>query len=826
MTKLHYKHQGEWYEINTGTGGIEVYFVGTPEATISYHNEDSSDTGEVQLDDTGYGMCEPTGYGTYTFTSGLKSTELLVDDVKQYHVTLYSQDSVTVHVTTKPNEQVVATYNKLRIEADSGVTGKVDMEIAVYGDWQFAAREVSKKTVTINELKEYSVELPLIDVKITGNPESKVTYSKDGTEKGSVTLSPEGEGTVTLTEFGIYTFSSPAGSRIVEATTYETQNIELTGVAVEVTTRPNATINYTNNDDVTSSEQADESGKATIIIKKFGTYTFSVGIASKVVEINTYEAKQIEIQIVDVKITTRPNATVKYGIGSASQNTTADGQGKKTITLTTFGSYIFQVDSVADPTQHVSKTVAATDYTEKSVELFIVDVTVTGKTGGQFKWYKQGDDAHAKTVSFGSGNSKVVVLDSKGTFIFETIGDPVVHKEITVSDYTGQAVNLVGAVNAGIIIDSTNSDPEKAVTYGGDSPVKTAGWDNWKDQPFFKDLRPCVVKGGQVQYYLRRNDYTAKVMSGKGEDSDDKQPGDGTANLTGTDGDVMIEVPKCGYKLSYQGNNLLVDFTSESGKSGYCYRAHSLETEGDCDFIYIGAYLSSGSSSKLNSYSGKSPCVNVNIGQCRTGSTANGSGYQQLSWYVWTLMQVMYLIVFKNLNSQSALGKGYTSGSAVTTTGQTNSTGFCSNSGSATDGKHQVKCLGIEDFWGNAYQWCDGIYSDGSRQILTDFKSFNDTGSGYQFKEASGFSSNTGGYFTKAAGSNTRGFLPFNSSSVSGSTTTYFCDSAFVRASSLAYVGGGYSNGDGAGAFRCDVGHSATFTYDGLSARLVFKHKG
>ena len=386
---------------------------------------------------------------------------------------------------------------------------------------------------------------------------------------------------------------------------------------------------------------------------------------------------------------------------------------------------------------------------------------------------------------------------------------------------------LLSSTTFSLSINSTVSDPKTAVTYGDDVLVE-AGWENWKNQPIFKDIRPCVVKEGKVQYYLRRDDYTAKVTSGKGDDSDKKQAGDGTAKLTGTDGDVMIEIPLVGYKLEYAGDTLNLSLTDAPGQEGYCYRAHSLETEGDCDFIYVGAYLSSGSASKLNSYSGKSPCVNINIGQARTGTAANGAGYQQLSWYVWTLMQCLYLMVYKNLDSQTALGKGYVTGnSAVTTTGQTNSTGFCSSSGTATDGKHQVKCLGIEDFWGNAYQWCDGIYSDNSRKILTDYKGFNDTGNGYQFSEASGFSSNGGNFFKKAAGTNIRGFLPYDQAAISGgSATTYFCDSAVVNAGCLANVGGSYSNDTRAGAFHCSVGFTASNAAASLGARAVYKHKG
>ena len=394
-------------------------------------------------------------------------------------------------------------------------------------------------------------------------------------------------------------------------------------------------------------------------------------------------------------------------------------------------------------------------------------------------------------------------------------------------EYLLKKFHKVSPIPYGIIIDSTNSDPEGAVTYTENVPV-SAGWENWKDMPIYKDLRPCVLKEGKVQYYLRRNDYTAKVPSGKGYDSEDRLDTDEEANLNGTDGEVYIEVPFCGYKLNYEEDNLHVSLTNKKNQDGYCYYAHSLDDVGDCDYIYIGAYLLSGINSNVQTLSGQNPKVDTTMTNFRTYVQSKGDGNQLLSWYVWNLMQVLYLIVYKNLNSQSALGMGYvTSNSAVTTTGQTDSTGFCSNSGSSTDGKHQVKCLGIEDFWGNAYQWCDGIYCDSSYNILTDYKNFHNTGSGYQFSEPSGFTDGSYSYIKKAAGNNNRAFLPIDKTNglTGGSTSTYFCDYCDVYSSHVASVGRCYSGGTNAGAFYCSLYYSTSDASSGLGARAIFKHK-
>ena len=65
----------------------------------------------------------------------------------------------------------------------------------------------------------------------------------------------------------------------------------------------------------------------------------------------------------------------------------------------------------------------------------------------------------------------------------------------------------------------------------------------------------------------------------------------------------MVEIPKIGYKLWNDGIYQYVSVTSDPAKADYCYYAHSLNSTGDCDKIYIGAYLGYVTSYKLYSRS-------------------------------------------------------------------------------------------------------------------------------------------------------------------------------------------------------------------------------
>ncbi len=357
-------------------------------------------------------------------------------------------------------------------------------------------------------------------------------------------------------------------------------------------------------------------------------------------------------------------------------------------------------------------------------------------------------------------------------------------------------------------------DNAGGVRYTGDSVGMQAGWDNWKNTPIFKRIRPCVVKDGAVQYYLDPDNLAHKA--------------DGTSATIASRsaGDVMIEIPKIGYKMTTDGTCHYIYLTDDPNAEGYCYRAHSLDSEGDCDYIYIGAYLGYVYSSMLYSISGKSVKDSTTLTDFRTYATARGTGYQLVSFYPLTLLQCMYLMIYKNKNSQVALGYGYVGGSAKISTGHANAKGMnYGNTSSQTDTAGMC-FLGIEDFWGNCLWWIDGIYSDTNRKILTAFKSFNDTGSGYPYdkvSDATGTGYNL--YMKDIEGTNEGGFVFKRSFTAPNPESHFYGDVATLYKSSCACFGGKWDDGYYAGAFRLLINNGAGTTLSGLGARLMYKHK-
>ena len=364
----------------------------------------------------------------------------------------------------------------------------------------------------------------------------------------------------------------------------------------------------------------------------------------------------------------------------------------------------------------------------------------------------------------------------------------------------------------GVRIDRANSNPETAITYtdaaagfiasSGGNGNFTPG--SWSDKFPYNKIRPCLVKDGAVVGYLNPDNYA--------------QFEDGTAaDITSGDaGDVMVEIPKFYYKISQDANYTYVQISDSAYNkvmNGFTDKAFSYNGEVK-DKFYVGAY--SGyvdGDGKLRSLSGKTPTGKKTIGAFRTAAQANGAGYEQLNFYKLTALQILYLIRYKSLNSQSALGQGYTGGSAAATTGATNSNGM--NYG-VTSTTGRVKCNGIEDFWGNIFQWVDGYKAISGTVIRTADGNFNDAADGYEEYTKTG--STDSGYLKDVVGNNELGFTPHT---FSGSSSTYYSDYGYLSPGCMPAFGGGWSNGTNTGAFCLRVNSSASSAVGSFGARLL-----
>jgi hypothetical protein len=324
----------------------------------------------------------------------------------------------------------------------------------------------------------------------------------------------------------------------------------------------------------------------------------------------------------------------------------------------------------------------------------------------------------------------------------------------------------------------------------------------------------------------------------------------------------MVEIPKFYYRHTLVGtlNTWKIRTTPLAG-----YTLHPAFTKAgvEVNYRYIGAYdacylddtdstYKSGlnlddmtsnldlAADKLASVSGVYPLVGVTRDECRTLAENNGTGWHQLDFALYSAIQMLYLVEYGTFSTQSELGDGNTNGSYIdsssnqndsphTIAGASNALGNASTDGTqpsagAKPGTAYMSYRGIENWYGNAWKWADGINvnegSAGNVHITNDYTDFaDDTTTGYtlvspSFPTSSGYIQNilnTGAYFL--SGDNT-----------GGSSTTYLTDYHYASASAsrLGRVGGNAAVGASAGGFVLISSSDASDALRGIAARLAY----
>lgn len=571
-----------------------------------------------------------------------------------------------------------------------------------------------------------------------------------------------------------------------------------------VTVETGAIVTATNELAGKTLQETSTDGSVQFNIDDFGTWTISAtkdGQTSNEVEV-LVERDERDISLSFFSATVTVNAETGSQVTLKNNNTfnqtISASNGKAIFTVPAAGSYTASAtfDGIPSDTEQVEVVESGGNY---STTLNYIKLTVNCPEGSLIVVSK---DSYSYSQTSSSGNY-TFRLPKTGTWNVEiSLDTQSASGTVNCNSYTDFNISLSYFVTYGVRIALNNSNPETSVEYIDGATGMLSGWDNWKDKPIFKDIRPCVLSGGAldtVSYYLNRDNYTLKE--------------NGEKSSLSSGNNVMVEFPKIGYKMTKDSNYQYIWVTDNPNAEGYCYLAHSLDSEGDCDKIYIGAYLAH-KNLYLFSSSDITPISSISLNDARNWLY---NKYQLLSFYPLTLLQCLYVIIYKNLNSQAALGQGYTSASAVANTGATNTKPFCY--GNPNSGTEHVKFLGIEDMWGNLYQWVDGCYTPEYGIMKADYNNFVDKDT---YRYSGNISYLTGSYISKIQGSNISGFLPDEGF---GSSTTYYCDNGGATNDSFTIFGGEYNLGTQAGCFKIEMIYNESKSNSTVGARLVYKHK-
>lgn len=272
---------------------------------------------------------------------------------------------------------------------------------------------------------------------------------------------------------------------------------------------------------------------------------------------------------------------------------------------------------------------------------------------------------------------------------------------------------------------------------------------------------------------------------------------------------VFVRIPRFWYKATETSTNIW--------KIGFSNRQQdSTWKEWDGNDL-IGAYEGVVNGSQLLSISGEPSTGNVSQIDFKSYARTNGVGYTLVKWKHHCIVGVLYYALYGNTNCQATIGSG--TNSYTKNTGLTNSLGMNDSSASATGNSGSINFLGLENWWGNKYEFIDNAtFNHGG--IDYKFYIVEDDGS---FREVQAHQY-TGTFYPTVMVFGEHLDLVMKPNTTSGTTSTGFCDSQYFSGSPNWVVQRSYGYSDaGGGVAYLGVGDSASSAYSSIGSRLAFR---
>lgn len=322
-------------------------------------------------------------------------------------------------------------------------------------------------------------------------------------------------------------------------------------------------------------------------------------------------------------------------------------------------------------------------------------------------------------------------------------------------------------------------------------------------------MRRCLLlDNGTVNYYLHPDDSTKKE--------------DGTAaNLTGADGQVMVEIPKFWYKTEVFEDGYRW-YVSDQPADGFKVHPAFVRNGVEKDRIYLGAFEAYNNGGKLESLPNKTPTVSQTISTFRALAQARGTGWEQQDFLTTCAVQLLYLVEYGSFDTQTMIGQGIVNDTAAHPTGETLKLGNHSGEDTNKDvGKRAVSYRGIENFWGNIWTFVDGINIRDNIPYIADHGFQSDLFS-TPYRSAGVTLWNEDGYPGDIAVSDALDYA-FLASTGGGSETSklhdYYSQSSGGR---VARCSGYWSNGGRAGGFYWVLDGASWNVSGGIGGRLLY----
>lgn len=500
-----------------------------------------------------------------------------------------------------------------------------------------------------------------------------------------------------------------------------------------------------------------------------------------------------------VNVTTIPNAEVTLTSLDNTYTGTADNLGSLRLEGVAVGTYT--VTATYDGATSDSTSITITDHAVTADSFASLTISASANTTITLT-----DGTVTKTLEY--TGTPIVQYVSLGTWDLTcTIDETEITRTVLVDSYTNQNVTLAPP-SAAIQrwVDFTNN----TTTLTGDPST----------HPVYMGINRCNVSDdGTINAYY----------------------GDAGYVEDGSNGQVMVKIPKFYYKVTPDSDGGLDGVNirkctweiSDSADDGFTLHPAFHDASGnEIDYFLYGAFDGVGqrdsaygtsyntSTDKLSSVAGSSmlPSNNFTRATARTMATNRGAGWYSVG-VKQTMAVQMLMAVEYGFNSQIGIGQGVVSASAATYAGQT--TGNVT-SGTQDNKTTPVNWRGIENFWGNIWDWIDGLnINERVPHFCNSYTFVDDTAKGYTQISFSLPSSNN---FISALGYDSNNDWIMLPSEASGTSATSaigdycYSDSGWR----VAHLGGVWSHDSGAGAFYWYCSNRSSSARAAFGARIMF----
>ena len=482
--------------------------------------------------------------------------------------------------------------------------------------------------------------------------------------------------------------------------------------------------------------------------------------------------------------------------GSETYTGTVDSS--KTATVSVLGiNTSYTLSCVLGGVTYTAEVTTKAYYTALSANLekFKSTITVTGDSGSTVT-ATLGSTVLTKT----SNGTAVFTVGKAGTWAIKaTKGDQTAEGTVSVTA-SGQSKALTLSYENvfGVVWDTSNSstaltrltpstDPYGLVTRSVTTEPKPAVGRGAGSSPFdaflpWSGMKECNLDG------------SGEVTAWKGD-----------SGFSRSNNFTMVFIPEF-YVAAKRNGTKQYFYVSDKPKTGMTKHPGSGK--------YVGRYTIPGSKSGVTS------TVNITRTTARSNAKKNGDKWHLYDFATYCAIIFLYIVEFADWNAQSKIGNGYAykygnSAPSGKTDAMVYHTGCETTYGNSAWGNVQYR--GIENLWGNVYQWVDGFNANGTAAYYcTDPSKYaDDTATGY---------TNIGtlpasGWIKDLTVTDNGLLIPKTSG---GSETTYVPDYAYSDPDwRVLCVGGDWNEGTYAGLLSFNASTSSSGSYSNVSARLL-----